>query len=71
MEIELAGKELLMWLEVEARLGKFVPASYPDGKPGVEHLALGTVRTIVRGACRVLLDTVDAKVNAKINQEVA
>lgn len=55
-----------MWLEVEARLGKFVPASYPRGNPSVEHCALDATRVLVREACDRLLGAIAADMNKEV-----
>ena len=63
---ELVGKQLLMWLEVEERLGKFVPAAHPRGKPSVEHRARDAVRDIVREACGRLLSTLEVEAESEV-----
>lgn len=49
-----------MWLEVEAHLVKFVPATFPRGNPSVEQSTLDAVKVLVREACDRLLGVVAA-----------
>lgn len=54
-----------MWLEVEARLGKYCKRrKLPNDS--IEGLSLDEVRCLLDNACRRLVDTLDAKVNQEV-----